>query len=273
MSRVALAVVLVLVLAGCGGTSARDQPATPPARVPDDPVAAIAARFPSPPAIDPSRVAAAVRQRAASAGLDLDALELVPGSPPTIRVVLRLRESQLFDPAAHRWFSTLVPEQQACSPACPFAVSITVLAPDGARVAYEEDSGNGSGATAGPDSVSDAPVPDALATAPTRLRIRLENGADAAPILLRCDGTATGLPGAEAVCERILRRRWTLFPPRDGGCFGSVIGPGLAVDGVLGGHDVSIRTNDCPPTLASWRDALGPLGAWDEWLRLTAPAP
>jgi hypothetical protein len=214
---------------------------------------------------EPSALEERVRARAEDAGLELRTLDVLPFTSAAVRVVLRLREDQLFDETAHRWQSTLFPADDASHP-----FFLIVDAPDGTPVYYgsgiETVGGGGTYASRpGGDTgevvpLAGEPIPASL-SGPTKLRVVVTTGLDQEEhrFELACQPEPTGVPDAASVCERILRERWALFVPgSEGVCSVPAGSHAVVIIGTVGGKPVDIGYDACyGATVERWEALLG----------------
>lgn len=256
MTRGALCAVLVVVvtLAGCGGTPRDARPGGAPTGGESMPVAAATALDP---AARPSRAllewaAASVRERALAARFVIDELEVVD-DPPGLRIGIRLREEQLFDEATHAWLSILFGRFDV-----PFAYDLTVSSPAGVAFFHMRvpEGGTEYGADAPSAPVPDEPAPASLDGATDLTVVFRGSNGGAATRRLVCQPTPRGVEHADRLCRRVLVDRWQLFFPQstEVQCLG-FIGEGVSVSGTLGGVPVETGYGSCS-SARRWFDAF-----------------
>ncbi len=216
------------------------------------------------PVLPSTAIRAEVRRRAAARGLVVRRLQPVPLDGGALRLVVRLRERQLLDAAAHDW-SGLVPDAEYGG--YPSSL-VEVQAPDGAAVFYSaSEAGGGAGGTAfGGDTWRRAvPVgPRRVPAGETDVRVTLflpsSSGVGGRTYRARIDCANTPTRVAERRCDRLVRDRWALLVPQPTGaaCDGGELGGSVRVVGTFAGRPVDRRYDGCyGGTVQRWAAALG----------------
>jgi hypothetical protein len=213
--------------------------------------------------LDPAQLASLIQTRAKQAGLALHELDVLPNVGPAVRVVVRLREDQLFASRAHQWLHILYGYKW------DHPDFLSVEAPDGTPVffgwSYTTIDGGGAGsASYGGETdqvvpLVNEPVP-AYLDGPTELHIVFTTGLknERYPYDIRCQPQPTGVVDAASVCGRLLSERWALFVPKpDTTCAGGVADQ-VTITGTLGGTPIDTDYDQCwGPTVQRWEQPVG----------------
>jgi hypothetical protein len=202
-----------------------------------------------------------VLANARAAGLVVRSARVLTVGGGMLDVVVRLRESQLFDTKAQGAISTLFGRTTGARAPLHF---LSIEAPDGTALAYGDTFVRGGSWSYGGDTGT-APVPDAVPSRLWRARTDLVVRMTRATGLVRrrtfhivCGGR---LPRS-ARCRRVLADRWSLLVPTPGGitCAGSPIGAwNVSVRGTFAGHPVARGYDGCfGSTVQRWAHFLQP---------------
>jgi hypothetical protein len=197
---------------------------------------------------------------ARSAGLGVRTARILKIGGGLVDVVVRLRESQLFDPASQAALMTLFGPPTTTAVALHF---LSVEAPDGTAVAYGGSYADGGSWAYGGDT-GRMPVPRALPQrlwhARTDVVVHLTRGIGPArerTFQIACGGT---LPPRDSRCRRLLADRWALLVPAPGwDCTGGPIGGwSVSLEGTVAGHGVKRDYSACYGlTVQRWARFLG----------------
>jgi hypothetical protein len=207
-----------------------------------------------------SRLLAVARANARSAGLAVRRARVLEIGGGLVDIVVRLREDQIFDPAAQAALMTLFGPATTKPVALHF---LSVETPGGTALAYGGSYVNGGSWSYGGDT-GRMPVPRAL---PQRL---WQARTDIVVHLTRSIGLVrkrtfhlacgAALPSQDSRCRRLLADRWALLVPAPGWeCAGGPIGPwSVSVEGVVAGQSVKRDYSTCYGlTVQRWTSFLG----------------
>lgn len=202
-----------------------------------------------------------VRANARVAGLAVRSARVLAVGGGMLDVVVRLRESQLFDAKAQAAISTLFGRATGAPGPLHF---LSVEAPDGTALAYGDTFVRGGSWSYGGDTGT-APVPDTVPARLWRARTDLVVRMTRATGLVRKRtfhiACGAGLRRS-AQCRRVLADRWSLLVPTPGGitCAGSPVGAwNVSVQGTFAGHAVDRGYDGCfGATVQRWAQFLRP---------------
>lgn len=203
-------------------------------------------------------------ERAAAAGLRLRSVDVRPIDGVAAHVVVRLRERELLDVAAHGWRSALIADAPGA-----YSTLLEVEAPDGRTLYASGYEILSNGGDAGPyggivDAASPPPTIPARYAGPTRLDVvytrLVRRGERVRHVVIDCADATLAEP-----CATLLRRRWEYVVPlpSDEGCTG-IPGDRVAIRGTFGGIDVELGFDACTRI---------PLRRWWRLVRTLPPAP
>ena len=203
----------------------------------------------------------AVLANARAAGLEVRSARVLPVGGGVLDVVVRLREEQLLDQAAHRAVATLFGPTMTKPGALHY---LSIEAPDGTSLAYGGTFMNGGNWSYGGDT-GRSPVPSALPRALRTARADLVVHMTRATALggertyrIVCGGS---VPAPGSRCGRVLADRWALLVPTMPGftCAGGIVGGwSVSIEGELAGRRVSRAYDGCyVATTLRWARFLG----------------